>query len=139
MKVCVQYCHGLCNPVTTAARLACYLVVEQTMGPTRADLGCGPALEAGVSEDVEFIERDPVVAVECCEECCTSRLVERFGSKVVKRVMAHEELIAAGFDPHSLQHDQLHLDHPAVVELARRITQAAEEALGCDQAQGRRG
>jgi len=129
VKVCVQYCHGLCNPATTAARLACYLVVEQTLGPARADLGCGPALEAGVDEDVEFIERDPVVAVECCEECCTAKLVERFGGRIGARVMVEDELRDAGFDPCALKHEELHLDHPAVVELARRITAAAEGLL----------
>ncbi len=129
MKVCVQYCHGLCNPATTAARLACYLVVEQTLGPARADLGCGPALEAGVDEDVEFIERDPVVAVECCQECCTTKLVERFGGHVAAVVAVENELRDAGFDPDALDHADLHLDHPAVVELARRITAAAEQVL----------
>jgi hypothetical protein len=48
MKVCIQYCHGLCNPATTAARIACYVVAEQTLGAKLCDLGCGPALEAGV-------------------------------------------------------------------------------------------
>ena len=129
MKVCVQYCHGLCNPATTAARLACYLAVERTLGPDKADLGCGPALQAGVQEDVEFIENDVVVAVEACEECCTTKLLERWNARIGATVMVEDELRAAGIDPAQLRHEELHLDHPAVILLARRITEAAEKVL----------
>lgn len=129
MKVCIQYCHGLCNPVSTAARLACYLVAENTLCPDRADLGCGPALEAGVPEDVAFIERDPVVAVEACGEECTRKLLDRYGADIATQLFAEDVLAEAGVDVAGLDHFTLHLDHPAVLALANAITKAAREAL----------
>lgn len=129
MKVCIQYCHGLCNPVTSAARLACYLVAENTLCPDRVDLGCGPALEAGVPEDMAFIERDPVVAIECCQEACATKLLERYGATIAGRVFADEVLQQAGIAPASLRHFDLHLDHAAVLVVAEAITVAAREVL----------
>jgi uncharacterized metal-binding protein len=129
MKVCVQYCHGLCGPVSSATRLAMYLVAENTLCADRADLGCGPALEAGVPEDVEFIERDPVVAVEACAEACARRLLERHGADIARQLFAEDILAEAGLDPAALDHTSLHLDHPAVIALAEAITAAARSAL----------
>lgn len=129
MKVCIQYCHGLCNPATSAARLACYLVVENTLCPDRIDLGCGPALEAGVPEDVAFIERDPVVAIECCEEVCATKQLQRHGATIAKQVFAHEVLEKAGIDVAGLSPSDFHLDHPAVLAVAEAITAAAREVL----------
>jgi uncharacterized metal-binding protein len=129
VSVCLQYCHGLRNPVSTAARLACYLVVEQTLGPNHCVLGCGPALEAGVEEDVKFVREYPTVAVEACAEACTGRLLARWGVPVAGQVFADQVLAAQGFDVHSLTHGELHLDHPAVVALAEEITRVAQEVL----------
>ncbi|MBC7288752.1 MAG: hypothetical protein H5T86_12090 [Armatimonadetes bacterium] len=128
MKVCIQYCHGLCNPVTGAARLACYLVAENTLCSDSIDLGCGPALEAGVPEDVAFIERDPVVAIECCKEACATKLLERYGATIARCIFADEVLQRAGFDLANAGPFDFHLDHPAVHVLAQAITAAALEA-----------
>lgn len=129
MKVCVQYCHGLCSPVSSAARLACYLVAENTLCPDRIDLGCGPALEAGVPEDVAFIEQDPVIAVEGCEEACATKLLERHGASIARQVFADVVLRDAGLDVSETAHFDFHLDHPAVLVLAEAITAAAREVL----------
>jgi uncharacterized metal-binding protein len=130
MKVCVQYCHGICNPASTAARMACYLVAEQTLGAKVCDLGCGPALEAGVEEDVEFIRNDPVVAVDCCDKLCARRLLDIYSARVQAHLRADEVLRARGIDPDALDHFALHLDHPAVLLLAEEITAAGREVLG---------
>jgi len=129
MKVCIQYCHGTCNPVTSAARLACYLVAENTLCPDRIDLGCGPALEAGVPEDVAFIERDAVIAVECCQEACTTKLLERYGATIARQVFVQHVLQEAGLDWADNDHFDFHLDHPVVLALAEVITAAAREVL----------
>jgi uncharacterized metal-binding protein len=134
MKVCVQYCHGICNPATTAARMACYLVAEQTLGSKLCDLGCGPALEAGVEEDVEFVHNDPVVAVDCCDKLCARRLLEMFSARLHTHLRADDILRAHGFDPDALDHFALHLDHPAVLVLAEAITAAGREVLGSSAA-----
>lgn len=130
MKVCVQYCHGLCNPVSSAGRLACYLVAENLLCPDRVDLGCGPALEAGVPEDVAFIENEPVVAVECCGEACATTLLERHGATIAKQVFAHDVLEKAGIDLNGMSPYDFHLDHPAVHAVAEAITAAVREVLG---------
>jgi uncharacterized metal-binding protein len=132
MKVCIQYCHGLCNPATTAARIACYVVAEQTLGAKLCDLGCGPALEAGVEEDVEFIRNDPVVAVDCCEKHCAHRLLDLHSARIHAHLRADEILRGHGIDPDALDHFALHIDHPAVLILTEEITAIASEVLGAD-------
>ena len=85
----------------------------------------------------EFIQRDPVVAVEACSEGCTSRLVERAGARIVRQIFADQVLAELGFDVSHTPHEEFHLDHPAVVALARRITQVARQVLeGAEEVKG---
>ena len=130
MKVCLQPCLGINRAASTVGRQACYLAHEVLLGPERTDLGCAPALYAEVEEDVEFIRKDHVIAVESCEKRCANHLVEEKGARVAASVMVQEVLRAAGFDPDALPVEHLDIDHPAVKAVAEEICRVAEQLLG---------
>ena len=71
-KVCLQPCLGL-RKEAVLGRQALYVVHEDLL-PDQTVLGCGPALNANVQEDVDFINLYPVVAVEACELDCATKL-----------------------------------------------------------------
>ena len=77
-KVCLQPCLGL-RRESVLCRQAFY-VVHEDLRPETTVLGCGPALNANVQEDVDFINMYPVLAAEACEKDCATKLVARRGS-----------------------------------------------------------
>jgi hypothetical protein len=129
MKVCLQPCLAIDSPLGEVARQACYLVHEQVLGPEKTDLGCLPALAAGVEEDVLFVRTEKVLAIEACEARCSGILAERNGGFAAATLFVGPVLEAAGIEIGSLPRKHLPLDHPAVVAMANVIRATAEELL----------
>ncbi len=130
MKVCIQPCLGFNTALSTVARQAAYLAHEELVGPDRSDLGCLPALSAGVEEDVEFVRNDLVIAIEACEKCCSGEVTRKQGGEVAATIMVDEFLQANDIDTDSLPLVHCELDHPAVKALAAEIQRVAQELLG---------
>lgn len=147
-KVTFQPCLGLTPVETTVGRQAGYLLAEE-LRPEKVALGCGPALNAGVQEDRDFIEHYPVITVEGCDRCCAAILVRKFGIEpqvilIVPEVLreagiclAAEKGLAEGEDcyvvrcgrgrPDPTPH--LELDHPAVQAVAQRCAAEVDRLL----------
>ena len=64
-------CTGVGQVVGTIARQAAYRVCED-LRPDRTVLLCLPALVRGVREDLEMVERYPVVVIEGCRHGCAT-------------------------------------------------------------------
>ncbi len=129
MKVCIQPCLGFNTTLSTVARQAAYLAHEELIGPDRSDLGCLPALSAGVEEDVEFIHNDLVIAIEACEKRCSGEVTRKQGGEVAATIVVDEFLRAKGIDADALPLVHCELDHPAVKALAAEIERVAQELL----------
>lgn len=147
-KVTLQPCLGLTPVETTVGRQACYLVAEE-LRAGKANLGCGPALNARVQEDLDFIEYYPIIAVEGCDRCCASRLVRKFGQEPEVAVIVPEVLREAGIslaaekglvaevDPYQVRcgagkpdpTPHLELDHLAVQAVAQRCVAELDRLL----------
>jgi len=129
MRVCIQPCLGFNTALSTVARQAAYLAHERLIGPERSDLGCLPALSAGVEEDIGFIEHDLVIAIEACGKCCSGEVTRNQGGEVAATIMVEEVLQARGIDADSVPLKHCDLDHPAVEALAEEIRRVAEDLL----------
>jgi uncharacterized metal-binding protein len=147
-KVTYQPCLGLTPVETTVGRQAGYLLAEE-LRPDQVALGCGPALNAGVQEDRDFIEHYPVITVEGCDRCCAALLVRKFGIEpqvtlIVPEVLreagiclAAEKGLAEGEDGYVVRCGQgrpdptphLELDHPAVQAVAQRCAAEVDRLL----------
>jgi hypothetical protein len=128
-KVCLQPCLGINENLTTIGRQACY-AAHATLGTERSDLGCAPALYAEVEEDVEFVRKDWVIAVESCEKGCANHLVEEKKGQVHATVRVDQFLQQAGFDLPTLPREHAPLAHPAVVAVSEEIVRVAGELAG---------
>ena len=127
-KVCLQPCLGL-RKEAVLGRQALYLVHEE-LRPESTVLGCGPALNANVQEDVDFINLYPVLAVESCELDCATKLVDKKGKQAARTLRVNELADELKIDLGSLPEDHMDLEHPAVQALAKRVVEHVDELLG---------
>jgi uncharacterized metal-binding protein len=129
-KVCLQPCLGL-RKESVLLRQALYVVHEE-LRPDTTVLGCGPALNARVQEDIDFITNYPVLALEACELDCATRLVAKMGQRSRKTLRALDLARELALDLADLPEGHLDCEHPAVQALARRIAQEVDGLLGAD-------
>ncbi len=127
-KVCLQPCLGL-RKEAVLCRQAFY-VVHEDLRPDTTVLGCGPALNANVQEDLDFIEMYPVMAVEACELDCATKLIDKKGKQAARTVRVPDLAEELGIDLTSLaEADNFDTDHPAVQAMASRIAEMVDELL----------
>jgi uncharacterized metal-binding protein len=127
-KVCLQPCLGL-RKEAVLGRQAFY-VVHEDLRPEQTVLGCAPALNANVQEDIDFITMYPVLAAEACEKDCATKLVAKKGQRAARTLHVTEMAKELGIDLASLPEDQnLPADDPAVQALAKRIASIVDELL----------
>jgi len=126
-KVCLQPCLGL-RREAVLGRQALY-VVHEDLRPDTTVLGCGPALNANVQEDVDFIAMYPVLAVEACELDCATKLVDKKGQQAARTLRIAELAKELKLDLGALPEQHIDCDHPAVQALAKRIVEHVDELL----------
>ncbi len=127
-KVCLQPCLGL-RKEAVLGRQVLYAVHED-MRPEQTVLGCGPALNANVQEDVDFINMYPVLAVESCEKDCAAALVAKKGRQAARIVRVVELAREEGLDLSALpEGESIPIEHPAVQALAKRLVAVVDELL----------
>jgi uncharacterized metal-binding protein len=127
-KVCLQPCLGL-RKEAVLGRQALY-VVHEDLRPDQTVLGCGPALNANVQEDIDFINMYPVIAVEACEENCATRLVDKKGQQARRTVRVTELAQEENADLSGLpEGENIPTDHPAVQAVAKRLAEMVDELL----------
>jgi uncharacterized metal-binding protein len=126
-KVCLQPCLGL-RKESVLCRQAFY-VVHEDLRPETTVLGCGPALNANVQEDVDFINLYPVLAMEACEKDCATKLVDKKGRKTARTVRVPELAKKLGIEMESLPEGHIPDSHPAVQALARWIAEQVDALL----------
>ena len=126
-KVCLQPCLGL-RKESVLCRQAFY-VVHEDMRPEQTVLGCAPALNANVQEDIDFITLYPVLAMEACEKDCATKLVAKKGQRVARTVRVTEMAKGLGLDLASLPEHHIDTNHPAVQAMAKRIAEMVDQML----------
>jgi len=126
-KVCLQPCLGL-RKAAILGRQALY-VAHEDLRPETTVLGCGPALNADVQEDVDFISMYPVLAVEACELDCATRLIDKKGKAAAQTLRVTEIAKDLGIDIEALPEHHLETDHPAVQALAKHIAGQVDALL----------
>jgi uncharacterized metal-binding protein len=126
-KVCLQPCLGL-RKEAVLGRQVLYVIHEE-LRPETTVLGCGPALNANVQEDVDFINMYPVLAVEACDLDCATGLVDKKGRKAARTLRVADLAKDLGVDLSSLPEDHIDCDDPAVQKLAKRIVQDVDALL----------
>jgi uncharacterized metal-binding protein len=126
-KVCLQPCLGL-RRESVLCRQAFYVVHEE-MRPETTVLGCGPALNANVQEDIDFINMYPVLAVEACEKDCATKLVSKKGQQAAKTLRVVDMAKELGIDIGALPEHHIDTGHPAVQAMAKRLAIVVDEML----------
>jgi uncharacterized metal-binding protein len=127
-KVCLQPCLGL-RKEAVLCRQAFY-VVHEDLRPENTVLGCGPALNANVQEDLDFIEMYPVMAVEACDLDCATKLVAKKGKQAARTVRIPELAGELGIDLSSLPDgENISAEHPSVQAVANRIAEMVDDLL----------
>ena len=126
-KICLQPCLGL-RKESVLGRQALY-VIHEDLRPETTVLGCGPALNADVQEDVDFINIYPVLAVEACDLDCATGLVNKKGQKAARTLRVTDLAKELGIDLSSLPDHHIDCDDPAVQTLAKRIVQDVDALL----------
>ena len=126
-KVCLQPCLGL-RKEAVLGRQALY-VVHEDLRPETTVLGCGPALNANVQEDVDFINMYPVLAVEACELDCATRLVDKKGKQAARTVRIADLAKELKISLESLPDNHIDTAHPAVQAIAERIAEQVDALL----------
>jgi uncharacterized metal-binding protein len=126
-KVCLQPCLGL-RKEAVLGRQALYVVHEDLL-PEETVLGCGPALNANVQEDVDFINLYPVLSVEACELDCAAKLVKKKGRSAARTVRITDLVRELNIDFSALPEEDIAADDPAVQAVARRIAEHVGELL----------
>jgi len=127
--VCLQPCLGINHATATVARQACYVVAEDLL-PGQVHLGCAPALNNDVQEDIDFIMNDFVICIEACEKACATALVKRKGGRCDLVVNVQDTLKEAGISLCCESPEFFPTDHPAVQALAKRLEAECRKALG---------
>jgi uncharacterized metal-binding protein len=125
--VCLQPCLGL-RKEAVLGRQALYAIHEDHR-PDSTVLGCGPALNADVQEDVDFIKLYPVIAVEACELDCATRLVDKKGQRAARTLRIADLAKELGIDLDSLPEHHIDCEHPAVQAVAKRILEEVDALL----------
>ena len=126
-KVCLQPCLGL-RKESVLCRQAFY-VVHEDLRPETTVLGCGPALNANVQEDIDFIAMYPVLAAEACEKDCATQLVAKKGKQAARTLRVVEVAKDLGIDVGALPEDHIDTGHPAVQAMAKRLASMVDEML----------
>ena len=126
-KVCLQPCLGL-RKEAVLGRQALY-VVHEDLRPETTVLGCGPALNANVQEDVDFIAMYPVLTVEACELNCATRLIDKKGKRAARTLSIVALAQQLKLDVDSLPSDHMDAEHPAVQAVAKEIAKQVDELL----------
>ena len=126
-KVCLQPCLGL-RKEAVLGRQALY-VVHEDMLPDETVLGCGPALNANVQEDVDFINLYPVLAVEACELDCATKLVAKKQKKAARTIRITDLAKELNLDLEALPEEHIEAEDPAVQAVAKRIAEHVRELL----------
>jgi uncharacterized metal-binding protein len=126
-KVCLQPCLGL-RKESILCRQAFY-VVHEDLRPEQTVLGCGPALNANVQEDIDFISLYPVLAVEACEKDCATKLVAKKGQQAARTLRVTDMVGELGIDVPALPENHIDTAHPAVQAMAQRIAAIVDEML----------
>jgi uncharacterized metal-binding protein len=126
-KVCLQPCLGL-RKEAILCRQAFY-VVHEDLRPEQTVLSCGPALNASVQEDVDFITLHPILAVEACEKDCATKLVAKRGQRAVRTLHITEMARELGIDVAALPEQHIEVTHPAVQAVAARIASIVDGML----------
>ncbi len=129
-KVCLQPCLGL-RKESVLGRQALY-VVHEDMLPEQTVLGCGPALNANVQEDLDFINLYPVLAVEACELDCATKLVDKKQQRAARTIRITDLVEELKLDLEALPEEHIDTADPAVQAVAKRIAEDVKELLaGC--------
>jgi uncharacterized metal-binding protein len=105
-------------------------VVHEDLRPDTTVLGCGPALNANVQEDVDFINMFPVIAVEACDKDCATRLVDKKGQQAAKTLRVTDMAKELGIDIASLPDYHIDAGHPAVQAMAKHLAIVVDGMLG---------
>ena len=126
-KVCLQPCLGQ-RKEAVLGRQALY-VAHEDLRPDTTVLGCGPALNANVQEDVDFINLYPVLAVEACDLDCATKLVDKKGKQAARALRIAELAEKLNIDLSSLPEHHIECEHPAVQALAKQIAEHVDELL----------
>lgn len=127
-KVCLQPCLGL-RKESVLCRQAFYVVHEDMM-PEQTVLGCGPALNANVQEDIDFIRTYPVLAVEACDKDCATKLVAKKGQQATRTLRVTEVAKELGIDLAALPEGRnIDTSDPAVQALAKHLAGLVSEML----------
>jgi uncharacterized metal-binding protein len=126
-KVCLQPCLGL-RKEAVLGRQALY-VVHEDLRPDTTVLGCGPALNSDVQEDVDFINLYPVLTVEACDLDCAAKLIVKKGKQAARTLRITELAGDLGIDLDAIPDHHIDTDHPAVQSLARHIAEHVDELM----------
>ncbi len=127
-KVCLQPCLGL-RKEAVLGRQAFY-VVHEDLRPEQTVLGCSPALNANVQEDIDFIKSYPVLAAEACDKDCATQLVAKKGQRAARTVRVTELAQELGLDLSAVPENRnVPPDDPTVQALAKRIASIVDELL----------
>jgi len=133
-KVTLQPCLGT-DPVSVLTRQACYVVHEEYR-TDQTSLGCGPALNAQVQEDIDFIREFPVLALESCDKVCSTRLVAKMGEQVSTTMMVRAELAKLGIEADRLPQGHIPCEDPRVQALSQRILAEVDRLLAAASLSG---
>jgi uncharacterized metal-binding protein len=126
-KVTLQPCLNQ-DKLSVLARQACY-VVHEDFRPEQTALGCGPALNARVQEDIDFIQMYPVIAIESCPKDCMTKLIAKMGSKATVTLRVPEMMAELGIDESTIPEQHIDCDAPQVQTLAKRILVEVDRLL----------
>ncbi len=126
-KVTFQPCLNQ-DKLSVLARQACYVVHEEWR-PEQTALGCGPALNARVQEDMDFIQLYPVIALESCPKDCATKLVAKMGEKVAVTLRMPDILAELGLKEADLPEHHIDCEHPAVQAVAKRLLAEVDRLL----------
>lgn len=126
-KVTLQPCLAQ-DKLSVLARQACY-VVHEDFRPDQTALGCGPALNARVQEDIDFIQLYPVIALESCAKDCATKLVAKMGEKAAVTLRMPEVLAELSISEAAVPEDHIDCADPMVQMVAQRILAEVDRLL----------
>ncbi len=104
-------------------------MVHEDWRPEQTVLGCAPALNAGVQEDIDFIKLYPVITIESCEKDCAAKLVEKMGDKATVILRMPEVIAEIGADVSEVPEKHVDCEHPVVQAVARRFLAEVDRLL----------
>jgi uncharacterized metal-binding protein len=126
-KVTLQPCLNQ-DKISVLARQACY-VVHEDFRPEQTALGCGPALNAKVQEDIDFIQMYPVIAIESCPKDCMTKLIAKMGSQATVTLRMPEVMVELGIDAATIPEHHIDCDTPQVQAVAQRVLAEVDRLL----------